>query len=199
MLVTLLVHVPLALAPLLQPPFPPECQLDVLTPMALEERSVAGFHANVDAYLALHRVIARALPPSEMFDDEDPFFADELRRALVAARPGARPGGFFTPSVAESFRRRIDLALAYSGGSAIPFRPDPFVYGATPTVNEPLLIVPDGIGWAPLLATLPPLPPQLAYVVTGPDLALVDDAANLVIDVLFDAVPSWPGSDVTYR
>jgi hypothetical protein len=199
MLATILVHLPLALVPLLQPPTSLECQLEVLTPMAIEERSLATFNTNVDAYLTLHRQLARTLPPPEMFDDEDPFFADELRRALVAARPGAKPGHFFTPPVAESFRHRIDLALAYTGGSAIPFRHDPFMDRQAAAVNEPLLIVPDPIAWAPVIAALPPIPPELAYVVAGRHLALVDVAANLVIDLLTDAVPAWPGPDVIYR
>jgi len=199
MLATILVHIPLAIAPLLQPPFPPECQLDVLTPMAIEERSLAAFNASIDAYLALHRRLARTLPPSETFDDEDPFFSDELRRALVAARPGARAGEFFTPGVEESFRQRIDLVLAYTGGSALPFRRDGFREGMRATVNRPVPIMSDLFAWAPVIAALPPIPEELAYVISGRDLALVDLAANLVIDVLSDAVPAWPGPDVIYR
>ena len=199
MLTTFLVHLPLAVAPLLQPPFPPECQLEILTPTAIEERSIAGFDARIDAYLTLHRLLARTLPPSEMFDEEDAYFSDELRRVLIAARPGARPGAFFTPPVAESFRRRIDLALAHAGGSAIPFVHSAIPDGMRVAVNEPLPIIPDASAWAPLMAGLPPIPPELAYVVAGADLALVDVAANLVIDVLADAVPRWPASDVIYR
>ena len=199
MLATILVHIPLAFATLVQPPFPPECQLDVLTPMAIEERTLAEFNADIDAYVTLHRRLARTLPPSEMFDDEDPFFADELRRVLVAARPGAGPGGFFTPQVAESFRQRIDLALAYTGGSAIPYRHDPLRDTLRATVNEPLLIAPDPFAWSMLVRALPGIPLELEYVVWGRDLALVDVAANLVIDVLTDAVPAWPGPDVIYR
>jgi hypothetical protein len=197
MLATVLVHVPLLIAPLLQPPFPPECQLDVLTPMGIEERTIATFNARIDSYLTLHRLVARTLPPSKMFDDEDPFLADELRRALVAARPGAGPGAFFTRPVAELFRDRIDLALAYTGGSAIPFYLG--LGDAIATVNQPLSVVPDPIAWAPLLAVLPPIPSELAYAVAGRDLAIVDVAANLVLDVLSDAVPSWPRPDVIYR
>jgi hypothetical protein len=196
MLATILVHVPLAIAPLLQPAFPPECQLDVLTPVAIEERALTEFNANIDEYLALQRRLARAL---EMFDDEDPFFADELRSALVAARPGARPGSVFTPRVADAVRQRIDIALAYAGGSAIPFSHDAMMISGRARVNEPLHIVPDPFAWTSLIRALPPLPAQLGYTVLGGDLVLVDVAANLVIDVLAEAVPAWPGPDVIYR
>ena len=196
MLATILVHIPLAIAPLLQPPFPPECRLEVLTPMAIEERALTEFNANVDEYLALQRRLVRAL---EMFDDEDPFFADELRSALVAARPGARPGSVFTPRVADAVRQRIDIALAYAGGSAIPFPHDAMTVSGRARVNEPLGIVPDPFAWTSLIHALPPLPAQLGYVVWRGDLVLVDVTANFVIDVLAEAVPAWPGSDPIYR
>jgi hypothetical protein len=196
MLATILVHVPLAIAPLMSPPLPPPCELDVLTPMAIEERSLGEFNHRIEAYLTLRRRIARTLPPSEMFDDEDPFVSDELRSALVAARPGARTGEFFTPGAERSLRQRIDLALAYVGGSALPFLHDE---GTHATVNGPLPIMPDLFAWAPVLAALPPLPEELAFVIVGRDLALIDLAANLVIDVMSDAVPAWPGPDVIYR
>ena len=66
-------------------------------------------------------------------------------------------------------------------------------------VNEPLRIVPDPFARTSLIHALPPLPAQLGYVVWGSDLVLVDVAANLVIDVLAEAVPAWPGPDVSYR
>jgi hypothetical protein len=199
MLATMLVHIPLAIAPLLQPPSPPVCQIDVLTPMAIEERALGEFNVSVQEYVMLHRRLARTLPPSEMFDDEDPFFADELRRVLVAARPGATSGLFFTSRVAEVLRQRIELALASTGGSAIPYRDDLLREAGRATVNEPLLIPSDPFRWSTLIGALPDIPLELAYVVSGRDLVLVDVSANLVIDVLTDAIPAWPGSDVIYR
>jgi len=196
MLATILVHVPLAIAPLLQPPYPPECQLEVLTPVAIEERALTEFNANIDEYLALQRRLVRAF---EMFDDEDPFFTDELRSALIAARPGARPGSVFTPRVADAIRQRIDIALVYAGGSAIPFSHDTVMVGGRARVNEPLRFVPDPFAWISLIHALPPLPAQLGYAVSGSDLVLVDVAANLVVDVLEAAVPAWPGPDAIYR
>ena len=196
MLATILVHVPLAIAPLLQPPFPPQCQLEVLTPVAIEERALTEFNANIDQYLALQRRLLRAL---EMFDDEDPFFVDQLRSALVAARPGARTGSVFTPPVAEAIRQRIDIALIHAGGSAIPFSQDAMMVSGRAAVNQPLRIVPDLFAWTSLIRALPPLPAPLAYAVWGSDLVLVDVAANLVIDVLAEVVPAWPGPDVIYR
>jgi hypothetical protein len=166
MLATILVHVPLAIFPLLQlPPASRDCQLDVLTPMAIEERSLAEFKTNIDAYVTLHRRLARALPPADVFDDEGSLVAEELHAALVAARPQARPGAFFTPGIAELFRQRLDAVLP----------------------------------WTLMTKALPKLPPELTYEFWGRDLALVDIAADLVLDVLPDALPAEAGSDVIYR
>jgi hypothetical protein len=198
MVATLLVHIPLVVAPLLQPPFPPECQLDVLTPMAIEERTLTEFNNNIDAYLRLHRMLARALPMSG-YDEEDPFFLDELQRSLIAARPGAQAGEFFTPSVANAIRHRIDVTLVFQGGTALPFRADALTPADRVVVNQPLRAVPNPFAWSTLIAALPVVPPELEYVVVGRDLALIDIAANLVIDVLPDLVPAWPAPDVIYR
>ena len=193
MLATIVFQIPVVMASMLQPALPPDCQLDVLPPLALEQRSLTEFNANIDAYLTLQRRLARALPPLEMFDDEDPFFADELRQALVAARPDARPGAFFTPMVAEVLRQRIDFALAYHGAGAVPFRPHAPAMGFAAKVNEPLPPIFDLFAWAPVLAELPPLPEELAFVVAGRDLVLVDVATDLVLDVLSNAVPPMSG------
>jgi hypothetical protein len=165
MLATILVQVPLVIAPLLQAPAPPPCQLEVLTPITMEERSLATFNANVDAYVTLQRRLARALPPSEMFDEEDSLVADELKRVLVAARPFASPGEFFSPGVALVLRQRLDEALP----------------------------------WLPLNIVLPAVPRPLVYEFWGRDLALVDASADLVLDVLPDALPPDAVSDVIYR
>jgi hypothetical protein len=165
MLATILAQVPLVITPLMQAPAPPLCQLEVLTPMAIEERSLATFNANIDTYMTLQRRLARALPPSEMFDEEDSLAAGELRRVLVAARPFARHGEFFSPDLAQVLRQRLDEALP----------------------------------WMPLATVLPAVPRPLAYEFWGRDLALVDAAADLVLDVLPEALPPDAASDVIYR
>jgi hypothetical protein len=39
------------------------------------------------------------------------------------------------------------------------------------------------------LQELPPLPEELAYRIVGRDLVLVDSKANLVVDLLHEALP----------
>ena len=47
-----------------------------------------------------------------------------------------------------------------------------------------------------VLAVLPTLPGELQYRFVGPDLVLVDIAANFIIDVLPDALDVAPHGDV---
>jgi hypothetical protein len=101
MFAAIAIQVPLMVIPLLQLPQPTrDCRLEVLTPQAMEERAFAEFDRVVDQYMTLHRRLARPLAGPQMFDDEDLFRTGDLRAAIVAARPQARPGTFFTPRTA---------------------------------------------------------------------------------------------------
>ena len=114
MFATILFHVPLLLTPLIQlPTATADCQLEVLTPLAQEERTLTEFHARVDEYVALHRRLEASLPPEQMFDDPEDMYAavEALRQALVEARPTARAGNMFTPAVARLLTDRIEETL----------------------------------------------------------------------------------------
>jgi hypothetical protein len=197
-----LVHVPLLLFPILQRPQPTgDCQLEVLAPQALEERTLAEYAATVDAYVRLHRRFARALPHMP-FDDEDLFRSEELRAALLAARPQARQGSIFTPAVARVLRDRIDAALLADPGPppnrlAIGYEPLPGEPG--PVINEPLPRMVAALTWAPLVRALPPLPRELDYALWGRDIVLVDIDADMVVDVLPDALPEGARQGNTYQ
>lgn len=191
MLATIFVRVPLALVPLLPlPDTPRDCQLEVLTPQALEERTLDEFHGRVSAYVMVHRYLARSLAPVHMFVDEEATLVNqELRTALVAAYPQAKPGRVFTPAVGELLRTRIDHALRdgvvhgpMTGYEPLWGEPPPMVNEAFPPVL--------GSGYWPALAqVMPVIPVELEYLFWGRDLVLVDVDANLVIDVLRDALP----------
>ncbi len=200
MLATILIRAPLVLFPLLGVPEPPrDCQLELLTPQALEERTLGEFDRRVTAFVTLHREVARSLPPVHMFlDDEGGLASDELRESLVAARPLARPGVFFTPAVAELLKRRIDDALLYGvGSSAMPLY-EPLPGDPAPTVNQPFPSVLGSVQWPALVRALPAVPRELDYAFWGRDLVLVDVDANLVIDILPEALPEGARPGVVY-
>jgi hypothetical protein len=201
MLATVLIRVPLLLFPLLPVPQSAlECQFEVLAPQALEERTLEVFDRQVTAYVTLHRRLARALLPVRMFSDEEgTLVSDDLRASLVAARPQAGPGDFFPPAVAEVLRRRLDEALLDGVGYDAMVMYEPLPGEPAPAVNEPFPLVLRSVQWRALNRTLPVIPRELAYAFWGRDLVLVDVEANLVIDVLPDALPEGARPGLVYQ
>ena len=198
MLATILFVIPIGVLPIVPLPQPTrECLLDVLTPAALEERALVDFQARIDAYVALHRRLARstgAIP-----DDEGDFFGDEMRAALIAARPHARPGAFFTPAVDTAFRRRIDRSLLRGLPGSDGRLYEPLLGEPAPVVNASFPRVAGAVTWQALFLELPELPPELGYALWGRDLVLVDVVANLVLDVMPEALPDGAYLGVLYQ
>ena len=174
---------------------PPTCQLEVLTPVALEERVIHDFNHRVDWYVRLHRRLERSLPPEHLFGDlEDMSVAvDALHQAMVDARPNAKAGTFFTPAIADLLTTRLARAITASGHTPaeawiamnLGYRaglPEAQV-NARPPMGRHVRV------WPALLAALPALPEELEYRFVGWDLVLVDVHADLVVDILKDALP----------
>jgi hypothetical protein len=197
MLASIVLQVPLAL---FLGSTPATCQLEILSPIALEERALQDFDRRVQWYVRLHRRLERSLPPEHLFGDlEDmPIALDELHAAMIDARPNARAGGFFTPGIAELLIARLDRVA----GSGLPSERVTALYlGFTHRVPVPQVNarIPAGRNtrpWPALLAALPALPQELEYRVVGSALVLVDVHADLVLDVLTDALPP-PHHDLT--
>ena len=200
MLTTVLVHVPLVLLSALQLPQPTtDCRLDLLTPPFVESQALAEFDARIQAYLTLHRRASRSIGPVGLMDDEGRFFAEELRTVIASARPQSRQGDFFTPRVGEAFKARIDAALL-AGIARPPARLYEPLFGEPgPAVNGPFPLVLGSVHWPALVNALPPLPAELEYALWGRDLVLVDVPANLVLDVLIDALPEGARPEVSYQ
>ena len=197
MVTTILISVPFVLLPLLQlPQSSGACRLEMLTPLTMEEQALAQFDHAVDQYVALHRRVERRLPPERLFDDAEEMFAarDELREAILAARPGAHQGDIFTPAVAQAFVVTLEDVIEECGhdpadiladinAERLPGTPKPRVNGKYPW----------GIGsamWPTLLRVLPELPAELEYRFADRDLVLIDVHANIVVDILEDALPA---------
>lgn len=197
MFATILFHVPLLLAQLVQLPAPTaECQLEVLTPLAQEERALTEFNARINAYVALHRRLERYLPPEQMFDDWEEMSEarDALADAIRNARPNARPGNFFSPGFRAVVTRLVEDTLAradYDLETVLEAINDEVVPGAPPLkVNGRFPWEHVGAAmWPALLQVLPTLPHELEYRFVDRDLVLIDIHADLVVDILKEALP----------
>ncbi len=201
MLATIFVRIPLALVPLLPlPDSPRDCRLEVLTPQAVEERTLDEFQGRVSAYVMVHRYLTRSLSPVHMLlDEEATLVNDELRTALVAAYLQARPGRIFTPAIGELLRERIDHALRYGVAHGPMTGYEPLCGEPPPMVNQ---WFPPALGsayWPALAQVLPVIPEELDYLFWGRDLVIVDVDANLVIDVLRDALPESGRPSVVFE
>jgi hypothetical protein len=202
MFATILFQVPLLLTPQVELPIRTlDCQLEVLTPIAREARTLAEFDARVDRYVALHRRLERSLPPEQMFDDWDEMgeAQDALADALRGARPQARPGDIFTPGFRDVVTTRVNDALArghYDIALVLAAIDEDASPGAAPLkVNDRFPWHEVGAGmWPALLRALPPLPRELEYRFVKRTLVLIDLHADLVVDILEDALPVPPAA-----
>lgn len=150
----------------------------------------AAFLAGVEEYVTMRSRLEEPLPPfSATRSTLSNLVAKRyLASAIRAARRSSRPGTIFTPAVAAAFRERINEALTVAerqllgrGEAAEPYAP-------VPRVNEPVEAVFLAAAPTPLLARLPELPAAIEYRFVGNDLILWDADADIVVDVLTDAL-----------
>jgi hypothetical protein len=141
------------------------------------------FQEGVQHYVILHRQIERLLPPLELSAERRAIqqWSDALALELAAGRQGAREGDIIDAAAANVFRARIRETLKNTDRDA---------EGTfAPAVNTRVQWTAGTRIPAALIAALPTLPPELQYRLIGVDLALIDVAAGLLVDVLRDALP----------
>ena len=162
---------------------------------ATSEGARQHFQRSLEGYLVLRREATRSIPALRVTSDAREIVEtiEALAAAIRTARPAAKPGDLFTPDVATLFRNLISDSLRknrISVADLIAELNDEVPPGTPwPAVNRRF---PWGRGAAMppcLLATLPELPPVLQYRLVDRDLVLLDVDADLVVDLLFDALP----------
>ena len=162
-------------------------------PPDTEQSPLVEFNKRVADYVDLHKRTAR--PFGDANDTKAPaqITAREtaLADAMRAARPEAKAGDLFVAPAADVIKKVI--ADNYRHSPAVrDTRKDAEIElpDFTPVVNElyppthPLATFPPT-----LLMVLPPLPDELEYRFVTHHLILRDVAANLIVDVLPNAVP----------
>ena len=155
---------------------------------------VTLFEDRVSAYVALHRQCAERLLVRGVEPDPrgQASYGEALGDSIRFARRSAQPGDILCPTVASRIlqvvrtdlatRARLDRQAILDG---IPQR-QVRVNDCYPS-GEPLATMPPA-----LLDRLPPLAPELQYRFIGRTLILLDVDADLVVDVLPDALPRRP-------
>jgi hypothetical protein len=160
---------------------------------AQNARALTDFQARVSSYEALRRKVQSSLPKlsTEATPEEIDRYQQSLQAGIIAARGRARQGDI----LAQSVRRMIRIAIAqtFARGDRAALRES--ILEDNPgrvrlTVNSrypeelPLSNMP-----ADLLMNLPPLPSFLEYRFVGDDLILLDSGANLIADLMNEALP----------
>ena len=163
----------------------------------MTENALQQLEARVADYVALRTRAAASVPKIEVLSDLGRIQAqiEALADAIRGARRAAQPGDLFTADVRLVVRLEIRDALAAARipvedlTAAIDEGTDPGADVPLVSINEPY---PWGFGSAVppmLLDALPALPVELQYRFIGRDLVLVDVEADLVVDILPNALP----------
>ncbi len=152
------------------------------------------FAERVVAYAQLHQRVDAAFPPWKPTDDVNSIFRRRayLAAAIKAERPHAGQGDIFEPAIAAAVRGiiagalgEVDVEFMLQGlyeECEVPAGYRPQVNAGYPTwaTHEVPFV---------LLTALPGLPAGIQYRLIDHDLLLWDVDANLIVDVLPDALP----------
>ena len=197
-MLAIVVVMPLVLFPPVFDQAQSSCGVEPVATTAAELPIVDGFTRRIDAYMEIHNEVERRLAPERVFDDPEDLF-DAMRAmqsGIRVARPDARPGAVFTPDVSALIRARLARRLVvcnYSVEDVLEFLNEERLPGVpAPRINEPFPWSVGSAMWPTLLAALPPLPPELQYRFFDRDLVVIDVHADLVVDVMKNALPASP-------
>jgi hypothetical protein len=156
--------------------------------------AIVDFEKRIDDYLSLTKRLSKGNPVNEPTDQPHLILErqHELARKIREARNDVKQGAIFTPEIAKEFRRLLGIAMAAQKNNAdiqkSLARAEPV--RLVMRVNEPYPPeVPLQSMPATILMNLPRLPQQLEYRIAGHALVLRDTAANLVVDLIPDAIP----------
>jgi hypothetical protein len=160
------------------------------------EDALKEFHSGIQRYLAIHRQASASVPnvpptvrdPAIIIQHEQ-----ELARAIRALRANAERGDIFTRKVRTLIANTINLKVDENGRNTILGGGNPRSDASPATISlavnavypatAPLATVPPS-----LLIALPPLPPELEYRFVGHTLILRDRRANIIVDIMTDAI-----------
>jgi hypothetical protein len=163
-------------------------------PDEAQPASLMKFKEAIHEYVQLHRQIELQLPPFLPHNDAQDVIesSSAMASAMRVARANAREGDIFTLELAALLRTRVSDALAANG-----FLPEEMVAAtleeadeaaALPVVNGRFPWKRGAAMWPCVLNALPRLPHELQYRFIGRDLVLLDTHAELIVDILRDAV-----------
>jgi hypothetical protein len=159
------------------------------------QSEIATFESRLATYVEMHRRLEGPIPPLAVTSDMDEVrrLMEALRVRIRAERGNQGQGFLLTPAMVSVLRTRISSCLTIEqieetmadvAEHTPPNMPQPRVNEPLPD-DAPFVMVPPEA-----LRTLPPLPPELRYVVLSGALIIWDHHADLIVDIapgVFDA------------
>jgi hypothetical protein len=162
------------------------------TPEASANAALADFNRRVAEYAALHRRLEGPIPTLRISDHPDEIRAamDALAERIRYERARAKQGDVFTRDITPVFRSLIRAGFAGSMTDLLAIVEEETSHRVTPPrINArwpegaAFSLVPPGI-----LCALPALPEELEYRFISRHLILWDMHADLIVDVLPNAI-----------
>jgi hypothetical protein len=190
---------PLLLLPLISDPVQqPNCAVEPIALTAIEAPIQDGFNQRIGAYMQVHQDIEWSVMPHRLWADPEEMVdaLESFQTAIREARADARQGTIFTAEVGALIRTRIERRLAACNDTVedvLAFINEERLKDApAPRMYEPFPWSLGSAMWPTLLPALPSLPAEMQYRFADRDLVLIDMHADLVVDILTDALPA-PG------
>ncbi|MGA2987420.1 MAG: hypothetical protein ABSG32_26790 [Terriglobia bacterium] len=157
-------------------------------------RDFKPFIERVQEYVKMEKSLEASLPTLKPTKDPAQIVEHQqaLARKIADARRAALQGDIFTHEAAERFRKIIHKSFEGPEGHLArkTMQQDTPFKVVTMHVNE---VFPDNIPLTTtpptLMLKLPELPPELSYRFVGRDLVLKDIKAELVVDLIPNALP----------
>ena len=157
--------------------------------------AVLEFQKRIEAYMKIHNEAEGKVPNLKRTDDPVEISSREkaLADTIMTLRPGAQPGDIFAKEYQPYFIQIVQDDFKKRSAADRKALVHELPRGVKVSINTvylttlPLITFPAG-----LLRLLPDLPPELEYRIVGRHLLLRDVKANLIVDALYDVVPTIP-------
>jgi hypothetical protein len=192
---------PLVLLTAVAVPAQPDCGVEPVAPTAAEAPVLEAYTHRITAYMRVHKDVERALSLQRSFDDAEDLFEalEAMRSGIRARRPTATRGAILTPDMGYLIRARLENRLFACGQKVedvLAFINEERSPNArSPQINEGFPWELGSAMWPSFMGVLPPLPDELEYRFADRDLVLVDVHADLVVDILVNALPAPSSAD----
>ena len=159
---------------------------------------IQDFDKKLDDYAKLRKRAQAELPDpkSETSAANVKQYQQSLAQNIRIERPRAKAGDIFTPSISQLFRELIATPIRGNSGGKVraSLRHAEPVHELPLEVNQEYPQTAAMQSTPPtLLSNLPKLPPDLEYRIVGRGLILLDTKANLIVDLLPNALPISQG------